>query len=205
MTCVHTDDFSPSQIGIASTRMSDAITCSNSGGQSSRSQPCSVMSGHTPVAISWSMARTHSTVTPWRRMISIDRSTRPCVCDSSGERFSVQLTNSARRSLKSHCDCAHSASCLSLSVAISPSTVSSDEITPRTSARTWPSQSSLLELVRCAVSRTVLRVTALLSECAGTDHRCCERDPAPDDAAPSPAGSPGGPRSRRPVSPGRAP
>ncbi len=59
MTCVHTDDFSPSQIGVASTRMSAAITCSKSGGQSSRSQPCSVMSGHTPVAMSWSIARTH--------------------------------------------------------------------------------------------------------------------------------------------------
>ena len=59
MTCVQTDDFSPSQIGVHSTRMSAAITCSKIAGQSSRSQPCSVMSGHTPVAMSWSIARTH--------------------------------------------------------------------------------------------------------------------------------------------------
>ena len=47
------------------------MTCSKMAGQSSRSQPCSVMSGHTPVAMSWSMARTTSTLTPWRRMISM--------------------------------------------------------------------------------------------------------------------------------------
>ena len=36
------------------------------------------MSGHTPVAMSWSTARMTSTVTPWRRMISIEMSARPC-------------------------------------------------------------------------------------------------------------------------------
>jgi hypothetical protein len=45
MTRVQTDDFSPGQIGDSSTRMSAAITVSKSAGQSSRSQPCSVMSG----------------------------------------------------------------------------------------------------------------------------------------------------------------
>ena len=45
ITCVQTDDFSPSQIGEVSTRMSAAITFSEIAGQSSRSQPCSVMSG----------------------------------------------------------------------------------------------------------------------------------------------------------------
>ena len=45
MTCVQTDDFSPSQIGEVSTRMSAARTFSEIAGQSSRSQPCSVMSG----------------------------------------------------------------------------------------------------------------------------------------------------------------
>ena len=49
---MHTDDFWPSQIGDSSTRMSAAIAFSKTAGQSSRSQPCSVMSGHTPVAIS---------------------------------------------------------------------------------------------------------------------------------------------------------
>ena len=35
-------------------------------------------------------------------MIAIEMSARPCVCESSGERFSVQLMNSACRSEKSH-------------------------------------------------------------------------------------------------------
>src|SRR5690348_6278836 len=35
-------------------------------------------------------------------MIPIDRSASACVFDTSGERFSVQLTNSAERSEKSH-------------------------------------------------------------------------------------------------------
>ena len=64
MIWVQTDDFSPSQIGVHSTRMCAASTCSKMAGHSSRSQPCSVMSGQTPVAMSWSMARTTSTVTP---------------------------------------------------------------------------------------------------------------------------------------------
>ena len=64
----------------------------------SRDQPCSVMSGHTPVAISWSIARRWSMSTPLRRMISIKMSSSPWVCDRSGLRFRVQLTNSARRS-----------------------------------------------------------------------------------------------------------
>ncbi len=78
--------------------MSAAITCSKIHGHSSRSQPCSVMSGHTPVAISWSTARMQSTVTPLRRMISIEMSIRPCVLDTSGLRFRVQLMKNAFRS-----------------------------------------------------------------------------------------------------------
>jgi hypothetical protein len=74
---VHTEDFSPSQIGVQSTRMCAACTWSKMAGHSSRSQPCSVMSGHTPVAMSWSTARTISTVTPCRRMISIETSASP--------------------------------------------------------------------------------------------------------------------------------
>jgi hypothetical protein len=49
---VHTDDFWPSQIGEVSTRMSAAMSFSMIAGHSSRSQPCSVMSGQTPVAMS---------------------------------------------------------------------------------------------------------------------------------------------------------
>ena len=78
--------------------MSAAITRSKSRGHSSRSQPCSVMSGHTPVAMSRSTARTSSTSTPLRRMISIEISMSPSVCEGSGLRFSVQLMNRARRS-----------------------------------------------------------------------------------------------------------
>ena len=64
-------------------------------GQASSSQPCSVMSSQTPVAIGWSMARMFSTSTPLRRMISIEMSIRPCVFETSGLRFSVQLMNRA--------------------------------------------------------------------------------------------------------------
>ena len=92
MTCVQTDDFSPSQIGVRITRMSAAMTRSNSPGHSSAAQPCSVMSGCTPVAMSWSTARTVSTETPLRSMIAIAISASACVFDASGERFSVQLT-----------------------------------------------------------------------------------------------------------------
>ncbi len=99
MTRVHTDDFSPSQIGVQSTRMSAAMMRSNRAGHSSVSQPCSVMSGCTPVAMSWSTARIVSTATPRSRMICWDRLARPSVFDTSGERLSVQLTNTARRSL----------------------------------------------------------------------------------------------------------
>ena len=61
MTCLVTELLSPSQIGPASTRMSAASTCSYSAGHASVAQPCSVMSGQTPVAMSWSTARITST------------------------------------------------------------------------------------------------------------------------------------------------
>src|SRR3954471_2904838 len=48
-------------------------------------------------------------------MISIDRSIRPCVCDCSGLRFSVQLMYSARRSLKSYGLSSTIRSCISFS------------------------------------------------------------------------------------------
>ena len=98
MTWVATDDFSPSQIGMPMTRMSAAITRSKICGHSSRSQPCSVMSGQTPVAIWWSIARMPSTATPLRRMISAEMSISPWVCESSGLRLSVQLMKNAFRS-----------------------------------------------------------------------------------------------------------
>ena len=95
--------------------MSAAITCSKIAGQSSLSQPCSVMSGHTPVAMSRSTARIRSTVTPLRRMISIEISARPSVLDTSGERLRVQLMKKARRSLKSVVFSSHSCACFSVS------------------------------------------------------------------------------------------
>src|SRR3954464_7548043 len=58
------------------------------------------MSGHTPTAMSWSMARSTSTVTPLRAMMPLLMSISPSVLLSSGDRLSVQLTNSARRSSK---------------------------------------------------------------------------------------------------------
>jgi hypothetical protein len=39
ITCVQTEEFSPNQIGDVSTRMSAAMTFSNTEGQSSRSHP----------------------------------------------------------------------------------------------------------------------------------------------------------------------
>ena len=76
-----------------------ASTFSKIIGQSSVAQPCSRMSGHTPVAMSWSTARTTSTSTPCLRMIPVLISIRPSVLLGSGERLSVQLMNNARRSL----------------------------------------------------------------------------------------------------------
>ena len=72
--------------------MSAAMIFSKIAGQSSRSHPCSVIFGHTPVAISWSTARITSTETPSFCMIAIEWSARPRVFEISGERFSVQLT-----------------------------------------------------------------------------------------------------------------
>ena len=51
--------------------------------------------------------------------IALEISIRPCVCESSGERFNVQLINIAFRSEKSHLLVEHISSCLSLNVAIS--------------------------------------------------------------------------------------
>jgi hypothetical protein len=70
-------------------------------GQTSVSQPCSVMSGYTPVAMSWSTARSSSTVTPCFIMIAALASTRPWVWLFSGLFFSVQLMNMALRPVKS--------------------------------------------------------------------------------------------------------
>src|SRR5688572_18583314 len=71
--------------------------------------------------MSRSTARIRSTATPLRRMISIEISARPSVFDTSGERFNVQLMNSARRSLKSQVLDSHSSACRSVSSTIVPS------------------------------------------------------------------------------------
>ena len=44
------------------------------------------------------MKRSSSTCTPWLRMIAVLTAMSPAVFDTSGERFSVQLTYNARRS-----------------------------------------------------------------------------------------------------------
>ncbi|SFR44602.1 hypothetical protein SAMN04488591_1483 [Microbacterium azadirachtae] len=69
-----------------------------SSGHASVAQPCSRMSGYTPVATSWSMKRMSSTVTPCDRISAMLRSISPWVWLSSGLRFRVQFTNTARRS-----------------------------------------------------------------------------------------------------------
>jgi hypothetical protein len=71
--------------------MSAAITRWKMAGQSSRSAPCSVMSGWTPSGSARSTALMTSTDTPFRRMIAIEQSTRPWVLETSGARFTVQL------------------------------------------------------------------------------------------------------------------
>ena len=81
--------------------MSESITRSKMAGHSSVGHPCSDMSGHTPTGTSWSTARTRSAVTPLVRMISMAMAASPSVWDTSGDRFSVQLMNRARRSEKS--------------------------------------------------------------------------------------------------------
>ncbi len=55
------------------------------------------MSGHTPVAMSWSIARITSTLMPCFSMIAALMSTSPWVLLTSGERFNVQLMNNALR------------------------------------------------------------------------------------------------------------
>jgi hypothetical protein len=71
--------------------MSAASTSSAIRGQSSEGQPCSVMSGCTPGAMSWSTARRDVTLTSCDRMSAIDRSISVWVCESCGEGVSVQL------------------------------------------------------------------------------------------------------------------
>jgi hypothetical protein len=46
--------------------------------------------------------RNWSTDTPFAAMIATDTSIGPCVFETSGERFSVQLTYSARKPVKSY-------------------------------------------------------------------------------------------------------
>src|SRR5262245_41644393 len=79
-----------------------ALTSSKISGHSSVCQPCSRMSGQTPVAMSWSMARTTSTWTPCLSMIAALASTRPWVLLGSGDLFRVQLMKRARRPAKSY-------------------------------------------------------------------------------------------------------
>ena len=83
--------------------MSEAITCSRIPGHSSCFQPCSFMSGCTPKAMSESTGRSRSQAMPFFSMIALESRMSPSVWESSGERFSVQLRKSARRSEKSHC------------------------------------------------------------------------------------------------------
>src|SRR6266545_2915531 len=85
------------------------------------------MSGHTPVAMSWSAARSTLTATPCRCMIDRFRSIRPWVWLGSGERFRVQLMYSARRSSKRH----WSTSVLVGSVIGPPGTDAAERSTPQ--------------------------------------------------------------------------
>ncbi len=78
------------------------------------------MSGQTPWARSKSTGRGASTPTPTFSMIARAMRISPSVCESSGERFRVQLRNTALRSEKSHRLSPHNLSCFSLSMPSSP-------------------------------------------------------------------------------------
>ena len=101
------EELSPSQMGPATTRMSLARMPGYIAGHSSVFQPCSRMSGQTPVAMSWSTNRISSTSTWCLRMIAALASISPWVLLTSGLRFKVQLTKVAFRPEKSwsmaHC------------------------------------------------------------------------------------------------------
>ena len=91
--------LSPSQIGPASTRMSAAFTFSKIAGQSSVSQPCSRHVG--PDAGGDVVVDRADDLDLRRRAASMMcrlTSTSPWVLLGSGDRFSVQLMNSAFRS-----------------------------------------------------------------------------------------------------------
>jgi hypothetical protein len=93
------EELSPSQMGPATTTMSASLTAGYSSGHSSVAQPCSRMSGYTPLAMSWSTVRMTRVATPCFSMISRLMVIRPSVLLVSGERFSVPLKYRALRSL----------------------------------------------------------------------------------------------------------
>jgi len=68
MTRRQTELSSPNEMGVPMTRMSAPSTFRHSAGQSSRSKPCSVMSGYTPGGSSWSTARISSVRIPLASM-----------------------------------------------------------------------------------------------------------------------------------------
>jgi hypothetical protein len=82
ITCVQTDDFSPSQIGVSSTRMSAAITRSKIAGQL---VALPAVLGHVRPHAGGDVVvdgADCSTVTPLRSMIAIERSASPWVWDA---------------------------------------------------------------------------------------------------------------------------
>ena len=98
MIWVQTDDFSPSQIGESSTRMSAAITRSEIVGPL---VAVPAVLGHVRPHAGRDVVvdrADESTCTPLARMMSIEMRARPWVFDVSGDRFSVQLMKKALRS-----------------------------------------------------------------------------------------------------------
>ncbi len=93
------EELSPSQMGPATTTMSASSTAGYRSGHSSDGQPCSVMSGYTPLAMSWSTVLITRVLTPCFSMMRRLTSIRPPVLLVSGDRFSVPLKNRAFRSL----------------------------------------------------------------------------------------------------------
>ena len=98
---VQTDDFSPNQIGVPSTRCPRPAR-----GRRGQAMRHSLRRGRACPgrrrARGRSAARNWSTATLFASMIETETSIRPCVCESHGRRLEVQPTYSARRSVKSN-------------------------------------------------------------------------------------------------------
>ena len=154
MTCVQTDDFSPSQIGEV---QDEDVGRHDLLGDRRPVVALPAVLGHVGVDAGGDLVvdgadRLHRDAV--LAMIAIDMSARPCVCETSGERLSVQLMYRARRSEKSQRDSSHRRSCSAVSLAC-PYRPASGRFVSRTAATACvcvpPAQAAYSD--RCSVRR----------------------------------------------------